>query len=497
MWALLLLLACPPSAQLKLADGVEALREDDEAALDRAEAALNAALEACPDHPQALHGAALVQIRRGALPEAERLLRRAAAKPEAAARVHRDLGEVFLARGNLFWAMRALNAAVQRDPQDGRAQYLLGVALTRAKDKAGAAAAFEAAIAQAPGLAPLIEARRAAEALRGGAILDARDRLEALDIDALPSGLRAREYLEAAWRASGRVGLSAVLSAGVQHDNNALQVADPEAGRGASSWGGLIRGQVSYAPFSTGRLTLASRLDLSRTHHLKEAVSAYNYSAVGVGLGPQLDLAAWRQQIALRYRFHLGFLDGGPLTRPPQAHVFSESHGGALEWRFSIDPDWPTLARVGVHARRFVELRRDHLAIEGSLSQGAFFLERQLKLQLTLAGRDEDATGRGYDLYGVEERLEVSARLPLDLQLYLAARLEQRRHPDSGGYAGWEVGREDDRLTLQGALSYPLSDAWGLSLAYRWGDRASTVARFDHERRLLSLTLTAQLGDRS
>ncbi len=192
----------------------------DRGELAEAEAAFRQALAREPGNPRALNDLGNVAVRRGRRAEAEALYRRAVAAAPGEVYHRRNLARLLLEAGRNAEGENALREILALDPLDAPALSDLGKARWIAGDRAGALAAWEAAVRADPS-SP--EARRArADALAGSgrhdlALADLRalvslrpgDAAALLDLgtclERLERGQEALEVLERAARRDPRL----------------------------------------------------------------------------------------------------------------------------------------------------------------------------------------------------------------------------------------------------------------------------------------------------
>ncbi len=135
------------------ADLKAALADHRAGRMDAARRGYAGVLQRRPDHPQALHGLAVLALNaRDDRAAADLLTRLVRARPKDA-RAHNLLGLAHKRLGDVAAAEAAFRKAVALDPRHAEALANLGAVLHDRGDLAGAATALERAVALAPGLA--------------------------------------------------------------------------------------------------------------------------------------------------------------------------------------------------------------------------------------------------------------------------------------------------------------------------------------------------------
>lgn len=122
--------------RVELAHCLRELREFDEAF---------AVLEPCERQPAVLLARGQVEAVRGNRQAALQLLREARAKDDQRAAVHRELGRVLMDEGETALAIKGLQRAVELQPGDHEARFLLGRSLVKSGQVAEGKAALEEA----------------------------------------------------------------------------------------------------------------------------------------------------------------------------------------------------------------------------------------------------------------------------------------------------------------------------------------------------------------
>ena len=482
------------AARVAAADAAQALAAGDAAG---ALAAYDAVLAADDGLAEAHHGRGLALTALGRGEQAVAALERAAELDPAAPRVHLDLALAYLARDELFWAADELELAEQAAPEDLRVAFERGRVLLQLGELEAARQLLAKAAAD-PELAPRARYYLGLALARAGETEAARVEL-AQAAERGPGTPHAEAALSVADELLQREWdllplFTGFVSVGGQYDSNVILEPDDAEHRPGSDAGGLLlRGALTLAPLSTPAHLLFGTLSASRTFHFADPADQFSLTAAGGTVGYRYRFAAAGLTHALQasYRYDLGFLDGGSLTDDPGFYAWREAHGGALRWSLDEGDRWSTFLETVYRYSTFADMRRDAHVLTARVGQNMAFVDQRLKLLVAFGGRFDDARGRGYDLWGLDATVALSALGPWELEFLALLRYEHQDHYDSTYYSGWGSGRIDDALTSTVAVGRMVWEFIGVEVSWSHTEHFSTTGAFDYSRDLASLAVKA------
>jgi Flp pilus assembly protein TadD len=482
------------AARVAAAGAAQALAAGD---VERALAAYDAVLATAEGLAEAHHGRGLALSALGRWEEATAALERAAELDPAAPRVHLDLALAYLARDELFWAADELALAEEAAPDDLRVAFERGRVLLQleeleaARELLGKAAADPELASRARFYLGLVLAQlgetEAAQVELGQVAERAPGTPHAAAAAALADELMQRE-----WELLPL--LTGFVSVGGQYDSNVILEPDDAEHRPGSDAGGLLlRGALTLAPISTPAHLLFGTLNVGRTFHFADPAEQFSLTTGAGTAGYRYRFAAAGLTHALQasYRYDLGFLDGGSLTDDPGFYAWREAHGGTLRWALDEGDRWSTFVETAYRYSSFADMRRDAHVLTGRVGQNLAFADQRVKLLLALGGRWDEARGRGYDLWGLDATVALSALGPWELEFLGLLRYEHQDHYDSAYYSGWGGGRVDDALTSTVAVGRMVWEFIGLEVSWSHTEHFSTTGTFDYSRDLAGLAVKA------
>jgi Tfp pilus assembly protein PilF len=477
-------------ARMVAADGEAALADGAwEAALARFDEAI--ALD--PDLGEAHHGRGVALVRLDRWSEAIPSLERAVELLPGSGRAHLDLGIAYLRVGDLFWAADELEAAEAAMPEDLRVAWPRGLVLLGLEEWEAAAESFDRA-----GADPAVADRAACYAglarLAAGDDEAARERFEVAAAGQGPPAAASAAALDLMLAREWDLMplLSGFVSAAGQYDSNVIL--DPgDAGRPGEAGGLALRGALTVAPVSTPPHLLFGTLAASRTFHFADLAEQFNLTTAAGAAGYRYRFAAdgLTHAIQTGYRYDLGLLDGGPLTDEEDIHAYREAHTASARYVLDTGDAWTTALDVVYRHAVFSDLRRDHDAVQGRITQGFSFFARRMKLLVAAGGRYENARGRGYDLWAVDATVALSALGPWSLEFLGAVHYEHADHFDSAFYSGWGTGRVDDAVSITLTVGRTIWEFLGAEIFWTHTEHPSTTATFDYRRDLVGLAIKA------
>ncbi|MBN1772519.1 MAG: tetratricopeptide repeat protein, partial [Deltaproteobacteria bacterium] len=429
--------------------------------------------------------------------EAVAALERAIELDPEAPRVHFDLALAYLARDELFWAAEELELAEQAAPEDLRVAFERGRVLLQLEELEAARELLSKAAAD-PELAPRARYYLGIALAKSGETDAARVELTRV-VEHAPGTSHAEaavsvveELLQREWDLLPL--FTGFVSVGGQYDSNVILEPDDAERRPGSDAGGLVlRGALTLAPVSTPAHLLFGTLNASRTFHFADPADQFSLTAAGGTVGYRYRFAAEGLTHALQvsYRYDLGFLDGGSLTDDPDFYAWREAHGGSFRWSLDEGDRWSTFLDANYRYATFADMRRDAHVLSGRVGQNMAFVDQRLKLLVSLGGRFDDARGRGYDLWGLDATVALSALGPWELEFLGLLRCEHQDHFDSTYYSGWGTGRVDDSLTSTIAVGRMVWEFLGVEISWSHTEHFSTTMTFDYSRDLASLAVKA------
>ena len=455
---------------------------------------------------QLLQARARADLAAGRAREATETLKQALTSAPDAPELHADLGLAYMARGNWFFAERALRRAHAVLPARGDIAHALGVCLARSGRPDDAlpllerAADEDAAARYAAGTAAYELGRwRAAREHFGHAAAAGPPEAQA----------PAADYVEATWAAEHgrppRASVSAVL--GIEIDTNPALLPDAEPASGgddshagapepSTTLKGVLSASASLHPWWGARGGLRVSASLRHTESRDEVADDFDTTQVGAGLA--LLRRIWAlgldQELGASYGFSLIRMRGGlntGLSLDP--FIFSESHEAGLSWRVWQGEDAWVTTRYRLARPTYRERTRSGLRHVGSVGQAVLLGGGRVRVDLQAAARADDAQGDGYDLWALGVTLGGSVVVAPGVQAFLLLPVERSDHHASEGY--WEAGqRVDLRTGAQAGVTWRMLDNLQASAQWRWDRRQSSLPdRFSFDRNQVTVFVVGAL----
>jgi hypothetical protein len=258
---------------------------------------------------------------------------------------------------------------------------------------------------------------------------------------------------------------------------------------------------LQWRAFTWGRHRVGVSAALHRTFAVNfwdEGSCVPDYSTLVGALSPwwAVRFATGRvdHEIRLAYRGQVITLDGD-CSEDASLYVFSESHGGALDWELRWTDRWATRLGVEVGYALYHQQVRDQLGVAFHMGQELFFAGRRVKLYPSLGVRYGHARGDWWTAVSVRPGVALSALLPGKVDLVGAVSGEVSHHPDSADYFLWQADdhRTDWILRLRLAVGRAFTDWLRGDLYYRYRLNHSNARVWDYQRHEVGFNLTATL----
>jgi len=368
------------------------------------------------------------------------------------------LGELYLFRGNHFWAVSTLHEAhslfLDSEHKDSRpalkTRLLLCIALTATQQWEDAREFCAAESVEDEGLRSAFSYYAGIAAFKAGDEKQALAQLDSRTVDALEGRFRetavAFRNLSVGKLIGSEPGFRLATSLGFGYDSNALMAPDDPAEVGLSdetgAWRNALWTSVGYVPKNIGAYQLNMSANLFRSFHTTEAAAALNTTEIGAAASLQRYGASSRGKWAAgaRYGYRLTLLDGGGATVEKGLFAFSENHS------LSVGPSWwrnsgtAITLRYGFSYQRFAELVRNGMA--HSLSVGEEFRPvDELSITLAQSGALVSSTD-AYRRYGLALGVVVAWAAHRLLTVVLRGTVQFEDYYTSAGYFGDENRRD-------------------------------------------------------